>query len=323
MPSGAWGFNSPLAHPRNRPLTCTNGQGLCHARSSGNILGNTGCRSDPSRCTTRGHALLFLGGRLMATIVERRRRDGVAFQVRWRQDGAWQSDTFGTKRQALRFQCDVEDAGNRWPTGWVPGYGYQAAPPDVSAETSFAEVAERYLLTRTSVSSYQLARYRSMVARLAERFPVIADVDDESIAHWVRDCQETGVAAKTIANYHGLLHGICAHAVRKGLLSANPCALTRLPKVRSYDAQGEPIACFLEPAEFVLVAEAMCAGSAYSFRPPGGPGERRSQIEIASCGVAYREDRDLITLAVHTGLRWGEISALGSAMSTPTGDCSR
>ncbi|WP_019874485.1 site-specific integrase [Sporichthya polymorpha] len=54
----------------------------------------------------------------------------------------------------------------------------------------------------------------------------------------------------------------------------------------------------------------MCASSAYDWRPPGGPGERRSQAEIASCGVSYREDRDLITLAAHTGLRWGEISAL-------------
>jgi hypothetical protein len=47
------------------------------------------------------------GEALMASLVERRRRGGLAFQVRWRQDGTWQSDTFGTKRQALRFQCDV------------------------------------------------------------------------------------------------------------------------------------------------------------------------------------------------------------------------
>src|SRR5258706_14063846 len=123
----------------------------------------------------------------MATIVERRRRDGVDYQVRWRQDGSWQSDTFGTRRQAMRFQCDVEEAGNRWPEGWVPGYGYGAAPAnDASAEASFADVAERSLLTRTSVSSYQLARYRAMAARLTEYFPVIEDLDDESIAAWVR-----------------------------------------------------------------------------------------------------------------------------------------
>lgn len=46
----------------------------------------------------------------MASLIERRRRSGVAWQVRWRQDGTSHSDTFGTKRQALRFQFDVEDA---------------------------------------------------------------------------------------------------------------------------------------------------------------------------------------------------------------------
>jgi integrase len=59
-----------------------------------------------------------------------------------------------------------------------------------------------------------------------------------------------------------------------------------------------------------VIAEAMCASVAYEFRPPGGPGERRSPSEIATCGVAYREDRDLVALAAHTGRCWGEISAL-------------
>lgn len=219
----------------------------------------------------------------MAFVVERVRLGGAAYQVRWRQDGRWHSDTFGTKRQALRFQCDVEDAGNRWPDGWVPGYGYAAAaPPTPVAETPFAELAERYLLTRTSVSSYQLARYRGMVARLAEIFPVVEDIDDGAIAGWIRGCQAAGVAAKTIANYHGLLHGVLGHGVRKGLLAANPCADTRLPKVSAYDAEGESIACFLEPAEFTLIAEAMCSSTAYEWRPPGGPGERRAPSRSAT-----------------------------------------
>lgn len=205
----------------------------------------------------------------MAFIARRARRDGVAFQVRWRQDDGWKSDTFSTQRAALRFKCDVEDAGNRWPAGWIPGYGDAelAVEQEEIPETVFAEIAERYLLTRGSVSSYQLVRYRGMVAKLAERFPLIGEVDDESIARWVRDSQNAGVAAKTIKNYHGLLHGICGHAVRKGLLPANPCVLSRLPKVSAYDAEGEPVACFLEPREFALIADAMCSPPTNSGRP--------------------------------------------------------
>lgn len=68
--------------------------------------------------------------------------------------------------------------------------------------------------------------------------------------------------------------------------------------------------CFLEPEEFALIAEAMCAAEHYDWRPGGGRGIRRPREHVATTGVAYRQDRDFITLAVHTGLRWGEITAL-------------
>jgi integrase len=54
----------------------------------------------------------------------------------------------------------------------------------------------------------------------------------------------------------------------------------------------------------------MCAAAAYEWRPKGGRGKRRPNSLIQTHGIGFREDRDLITLAVHTGLRWGEISAL-------------
>lgn len=58
----------------------------------------------------------------MAALVERPRSDGsMAYQVRWRQYGTWQSETFGVKRLAQRFVLDLEDAGNEWPAGWTPG----------------------------------------------------------------------------------------------------------------------------------------------------------------------------------------------------------
>lgn len=259
----------------------------------------------------------------MASIAERQRRDGTtSFQVRWRQDGRWQSETFATRRAARRFVVAVTDAGGRWPAGWIPGLGYevtgsapgtapaQTAQPAGTGATPFLEFADRYLNTRTAVSDYQLTRYRSEVGRLAPHFPVVEAIDDEAVAAWVRAMRAAGRSPKTIANYHGLLYAICGYAVRKGLLVANPCVDTQLPHRSSFDAEGAPIACFLEPEEFALIAEAMCASSAYQWRPPGGRGQRRLPAQIPSCGIAFREDRDLITLAVHTGLRWGEISAL-------------
>lgn len=56
----------------------------------------------------------------MAAIVRRPRRGGMALQVRWREDGVWQSDTFDTERKALRFKCDVEAPATGGRRGGCP-----------------------------------------------------------------------------------------------------------------------------------------------------------------------------------------------------------
>ncbi len=53
VPARAWGFNSPLAHQQDRPLTCTNGQGPCRVRSPGTILGSTRTPSARSETSAR------------------------------------------------------------------------------------------------------------------------------------------------------------------------------------------------------------------------------------------------------------------------------
>ncbi len=130
-----------------------------------------------------------------------------------------------------------------------------------------------------------MTRYKAMVRMLAPYFECVEDVDDQSVACWIRARLAAGAAAKTIANFHGLLFAICAYAVAKGVLAVNPCVGTRLPRADGFNADGDPVTCFLEPEEFALIAEAMS--------------------EIGTLA-----DRDLITLAVHTGLRWGELVAL-------------
>src|SRR4051794_2576394 len=57
----------------------------------------------------------------VAALETRTSPTGTSHRVKWRQDGSWQSETFGADRkaQALRFKRDVELAGNRWPEGWI------------------------------------------------------------------------------------------------------------------------------------------------------------------------------------------------------------
>jgi hypothetical protein len=49
----------------------------------------------------------------------------------------------------------------------VPGVGYVRTGIAGTGRTFFSDFAEQYLNTRTAVSDYQMARYRSTIRRLA------------------------------------------------------------------------------------------------------------------------------------------------------------
>jgi hypothetical protein len=50
----------------------------------------------------------------------------VSIQIKWRMDGRWQSETFTDPRAAAEFRLAVEQAGHRWPDGWIKRHGWAA-----------------------------------------------------------------------------------------------------------------------------------------------------------------------------------------------------
>jgi len=58
----------------------------------------------------------------------------------------------------------------------------------------------------------------------------IDSVTEEAIGRWVARMEADGASGKTIKNKHGLVASAMKRAVRKGLLAANPCEETRIPK---------------------------------------------------------------------------------------------
>ena len=65
----------------------------------------------------------------MASVEQRPRGDGgITARVIWRQDGQRMAEKFAVGRNPLlaakRVKTLVEEAGNRWPEGWVPGQGF-------------------------------------------------------------------------------------------------------------------------------------------------------------------------------------------------------
>jgi len=95
------------------------------------------------------------------------------------------------------------------------------------------------------------------------------------VQDWVTKAVAEGLSARSIRKYHTMLHSIFARAVRDGLIVANPCAHTELPKVIATRQRT------LTPQEFDLLLDAI-------------PERYRLMVETA----------------IETGMRWGELIAL-------------
>jgi integrase len=244
----------------------------------------------------------------VAQWVTRPRTDGgTSFQIKWRMDGRWQSETFTDPRLAAEFRAAVEQAGHCWPEGWVKGEGWAL---DVPAEpepvkVTFAEVADGpggYFAWQAKrarlgkVKPRTIHDYRRVYElHLEENFgsQAFEAIDINDLADWVEARLADGAAPKTVRDQHGLLSSIMKHgAMRMKLRPDNPCKVTELPDLNHGTSQVRQMR-FLQPAEWAL------------FRSHLLP-----DIHLA------------LDLDLATGLRWGELSALrvGDITFRPTTD---
>lgn len=194
----------------------------------------------------------------MASIRERNGR----WQVRWRQDGRAQAETFPDRSQARRFQGMVIAAGERHPDGWVPGHGFVAEVPSHEGPAgpprrpqgpgpwagapTLAAWFERAVSARTTAndrSKHDMRRdFRLHVPPWLAGTPVDR-ITREDAGLWINQLRTQprgGTAAlahqpvsnKTIHNVHGHVSGAMNDAVRDGLAPRNPFAglLRGLPR---------------------------------------------------------------------------------------------
>ena len=111
---------------------------------------------------------------IMASVEQRPRADGgITARVVWRQDGQRMAEKFAVGRNPLlaakRFKTLVEEAGNRWPEGWVPGQGFVTVetPSDSGHEpTPLLAFGLRYV-EQLIIRPGQRARYRAQLKALA------------------------------------------------------------------------------------------------------------------------------------------------------------
>lgn len=241
----------------------------------------------------------------MASIVERPKKDGTAtFQVKWRQDGQWQSENFGERPQADQFKSLVEAHGGQWPHGWVRGEGF-VEQPKIPGDMALVAYATRYVDRLTGIDDrtrddyhreirihFSLIRHTDGAG--AERDATICNLTQDDVTAWVRTEEEgEGDPArpeewlrrpadpKSIRNRHGLLYCVVQAAVESEpqLRTKNCCAKTRLPRV---DDHVDEEMTFLEREEYQRIA----------------------------AEITDPDARDLADWLVGTGMRWSEAAAL-------------
>lgn len=227
----------------------------------------------------------------MSSIRTSIRKDGsVSVQVLWREydpakgRNAQTGMTFDDPAAAERFKGVLDKHGPEAArkyidtiTGIAEG---GSGPALVTLNNNFAET---YISGLTGASKAQKDRYRAYMrndfADYLGDLPLealcAANHDQNSIVQdWVNDEEADGASGKTIANKHGFLSAMLKVAVRRRLMSFNPCEDSVLPP-RHY----EPT--FLETDEFDILLD-----------------------------MAPERWKPLIMFLVSSGVRWSEATAL-------------
>jgi integrase len=223
----------------------------------------------------------------MAGISDRVRTDGTTYQVRWRtggtRHGQQQYESFTNRTRAEQFRVMVEEAGEHWPQGWTKGVGF-APPPEASTSNlrpTVEQLLVRYVAQLTAIEPAQRQRYLRQAKRLDAMLgskATAAEVTDEDVRRWIVADKR---APKTIANWHGFLSAGMEWAVGKRLVEANPCKGSKLPRTDvGTDEDGDDVH-WLTPEQYEILLSCLAV-------------DVRAMVEVA----------------VGTGLRFGELTAL-------------
>lgn len=201
------------------------------------------------------------------------------FRVVWREDGRKKTETFTTRRQAEQFKTWVEASGNRCPPGWKLGVGRVERP-------LFTDVVEAWLADAADyrgVDPDTIRDYRRLIGR--EWTPrwghlAVEDVTELDCETW-QDEYAAERAFKTVQNARGILIPLFRFAVYKGWIPVSPMDRVRPPrKPRGERGSVTGIHYFTD--------------------------ETYQAIRSHLCPTAT----DLCDVAVLTGARWSEYTAL-------------
>jgi integrase len=191
----------------------------------------------------------------MASIRTRARKDGSEYHtLTWREDGKQRALSFDALREAENWKRLLDANGQSLSKA---EYIYENS---LEEGLTVQELLEEHINQLTGVGLYQIKRYRTALrTHFDGEFGAmkIKGIKHADIVRWVQHMQTKEgrggkpIAAKTIANQHGLLSAAFTTAVRAGYRTTNPCDGVKLPKSQ----RTEDAARFITHTEWARIME--------------------------------------------------------------------
>ena len=208
------------------------------------------------------------------------RADGTTtWRVRFRHGGKNTSETFATEAEALAFCSDVEHRGADHAVQALDEDGWASRTPSLDeAAAGFLEHKTKRVRSDRTIADY--ARdYRNHIAPTLGRRNV-GGITHRDVQRLVDGMERKGLAPRTVAHHHALLHAIILWAAHpdRAWMRTDPCADTELPRRTKKPPKG------LRPAEWQAFYSVL----------------RQVDADAA----------DLALFLLHSGWRWSEATGL-------------
>lgn len=216
---------------------------------------------------------LLDGGLAMANIQRKKRANGYAYEVRWRDHGKDRQMTCKTEAQAIREKVRIEDLLS---AGRSTSHLVERRTVREVFEACMA-AGEGHLKPRTLEGQRSIYKNHIGPALGKRRITSVRATDVEK---WVAALAKK-LGHGSVRNAYVVLNKLCKYAIRHDWLAVNPCTGVVLPQ--DHNAV-EDKRQFLTPAQVEALAVAMA--------------ERRAHYGL------------VVRMAAYTGLRSGELAGL-------------
>jgi integrase len=199
-------------------------------------------------------------------------------------------------RQGFRTKREAEAA----LTELLLAYEAPARPAQTASGPTVATFLEEWLpRVRFELRSSTWAAYRNAVVHLmsglgATPLVLLAPVEVE---RFERRLLESGLATKTVANVHAVLHRALADGVRLGVLDRNVASLVSPPRVERRELKVwtvEELRTFLGSVDAHRLYAAFVMLATTGMRRGEALGLQRSDVDLAACSVSVRRSATVV-----------------------------